>query len=151
MKYHVEVKLRDTETSIESSLCFDTSTLEGLILPIGDLFKGGSLFASTTAIPATKKSEGNSQEFPSHLGRGRDGIGFPPRAFEFPKHFLEHNQVNSCDRCFLEWLSVRLVNLYREHPGQDFVLKLRSIAVSHDSLIKSCSRVGPISEGTAWS
>jgi len=46
----------------------------------------------------------------------------------FPEHFLQHNRIDTCDRCFLEWLSVRIVNLYRENQGVDFLLRLRAIA-----------------------
>ena len=46
----------------------------------------------------------------------------------FPEHFLQHNQIDACDRCFLEWLSVRIVNLYHENPGIDFLLRLRAVA-----------------------
>ncbi len=53
----------------------------------------------------------------------------------FPEHFLQHNQIDACDRCFLEWLSVRIVNLYRENPGIDFLLRLRRIATKF--LVKS--------------
>jgi hypothetical protein len=46
----------------------------------------------------------------------------------FPIHFLEHNRADCCDRCFLEWLSLRLVNVYRENPNLGFLHRLREVA-----------------------
>ena len=60
----------------------------------------------------------------------------------FPEHFLEHNAVDSCDRCFLESLSVRMVGIYRENPEAPLVRRVRDIAAKQ-KLVR-------VSEGTPW-
>lgn len=42
---------------------------------------------------------------------------------------MGHGCTYMSDRDFLIWLSERLVNVYKEDRGTDFVLRLRSIAL----------------------
>jgi hypothetical protein len=66
----------------------------------------------------------------------QDTVGqLADRVQGFPEHLLQHNKVDGCDRCFLEWLGVRIANRYHENPGIDFLLRLRRIATK--LLVKS--------------
>lgn len=42
-------------------------------------------------------------------------------------HGTYHTQIQT-DGDFLRWIADRLVKVHKEHPGQDFILKLSAIA-----------------------
>jgi hypothetical protein len=46
---------------------------------------------------------------------------------------------------FLHWIANRLVNVYKEHPNTDFVLKLKEVAdnqISNATLAKRIAELG---------
>ena len=43
------------------------------------------------------------------------------------EHYLSHNEIHSCDFCFIAWLIRRIIHIYKEDENIDFLNKLRAL------------------------